>query len=247
MSYTMQEANALTGRVFAVAGQPYTVQSASTRGEVHVWNPATQTLLRFDSRETFEHWAYGTPVSSAAPKVAPDYLTRDDLSAPKESKGAASEGAPMTDSTIKARIEALPRYDLVEYGGYYRDHQMDKADDGEWMRADDVLAALVGAEPPKETRDDMRVIHSSEIADDPAAFHGDYVPLEDVEMAIAHRLARVGAEPPAAKEPDWDFIDEVLMRYPHFDARILPTRRALQQWRAASPRVVSAPALETPK
>jgi hypothetical protein len=64
-SYTILEANQLTGRVLAVGGHPYTVTSAGTDGEVHVWDPITQTLIRFDSRETFEHWAYGTPVPSA--------------------------------------------------------------------------------------------------------------------------------------------------------------------------------------
>jgi hypothetical protein len=55
----------LVGRVLAVGGLTYTVQSASTYGEVCVWDPNTQTLLRFDSRETFENWAHGTPVPSA--------------------------------------------------------------------------------------------------------------------------------------------------------------------------------------
>jgi len=63
--YTILETNRLCGRVLRVANQPYTVTSASTEGEVHVWDPRTETLLTFDSRETFEHWAYGTPVPSA--------------------------------------------------------------------------------------------------------------------------------------------------------------------------------------
>lgn len=35
------------------------------------------------------------------------------------------------------------------------------------------------------TPDDMRIVHSSEIADDPAAFAGDYVPVADVQEALA--------------------------------------------------------------
>jgi hypothetical protein len=47
-----------------------------------------------------------------------------------------------------AAIRALPRYDLVEYGGYYRDHQMDRADDGEWVKFE-ALARLLG-DPAQE-------------------------------------------------------------------------------------------------
>src|SRR5690242_17474485 len=46
------EANALVGRVFSREGLTYTVTSASTRGEVCVWDPRANTLLRFDSRDT---------------------------------------------------------------------------------------------------------------------------------------------------------------------------------------------------
>lgn len=56
----------LVGRVLSIGGLPYTVESASTRGQVCVWDPRQQRLLVFDSRETFENWAYGTPVPSAA-------------------------------------------------------------------------------------------------------------------------------------------------------------------------------------
>jgi hypothetical protein len=66
MAYTIRETNLLVGRVLAATdGLVYTVTSASTEGEVHVWDPRTETLLRFDSRATFEHWAYGTPVNAA--------------------------------------------------------------------------------------------------------------------------------------------------------------------------------------
>lgn len=54
----------LVGRVLSVGGLAFTVTSASNYGEVNVWDPRTETLLRFDSRETFENWAYGTPVTS---------------------------------------------------------------------------------------------------------------------------------------------------------------------------------------
>lgn len=70
-SYTNDEVNRLCGRVLAVSGLAYTVTSASTDGEVHVWDPRSETLLRFDSRETFEHWAYGTPVSAAGARLQP--------------------------------------------------------------------------------------------------------------------------------------------------------------------------------
>lgn len=65
MGYTIRETNLLCGRVLSVGGLAYTVTSADTLGEVHVWDPRTATLLRFDSRATFEHWAYGTPVNAA--------------------------------------------------------------------------------------------------------------------------------------------------------------------------------------
>lgn len=63
---TIKEANALTGKVLAVGGLCYTVQSASTYGEVCVWDPRKQQLIRFDSRETFENWAHGTPVPTGS-------------------------------------------------------------------------------------------------------------------------------------------------------------------------------------
>ena len=58
------DANKLTGRVLSVGGLTFTVTTASTYGEVCVWDPRQEKLLRFDSRETFEHWAYGKPVPS---------------------------------------------------------------------------------------------------------------------------------------------------------------------------------------
>lgn len=39
----------------------------------------------------------------------------------------------------------IQRYDLVEYGGYYRDHHMEHTSDGEWVRHDDVEATLRSA------------------------------------------------------------------------------------------------------
>lgn len=62
---TIAESMRLTGRVIARSGETYTVTSASTRGEVCVWDPRRRELLRFDSRETFENWAYGKPVPAA--------------------------------------------------------------------------------------------------------------------------------------------------------------------------------------
>lgn len=63
--YTILETNQLCGRIIAVAGKPYTVLSASTEGDVAVWDPETHTRFTFDSRATFENWMYGTPVSAA--------------------------------------------------------------------------------------------------------------------------------------------------------------------------------------
>jgi len=64
MPMTIKQANALVGRIVTKDSMVYTVTSASTYGDVCVWDAAKQVLLRFDSRETFENWAYGTPVSS---------------------------------------------------------------------------------------------------------------------------------------------------------------------------------------
>lgn len=55
----------LVGRVFTRGGMTYTVESASSRGEVCVWDPQENRLIRFDSRDTFNDWVYGTPVPSA--------------------------------------------------------------------------------------------------------------------------------------------------------------------------------------
>lgn len=73
----IQEANALTGRVFrriSTGDQfDYTVTSASVtvshdapEWRIHVYCPATNEYLVFDSLETFKHFAYGTPVPSGA-------------------------------------------------------------------------------------------------------------------------------------------------------------------------------------
>jgi len=81
MGYTIHETNTLVGRVLSVGGLAYTVTSADTLGEVHVWDPRTETYLHFDSRETFEHWAYGAPVNAAAnidPIVAASQKNTDD-------------------------------------------------------------------------------------------------------------------------------------------------------------------------
>jgi hypothetical protein len=49
-----------------------------------------------------------------------------------------------------------------------------------------VRAALASSRgTPQRPKGDARVIHSSEIAGDPAAFEGDYVPLEDLASAPA--------------------------------------------------------------
>lgn len=51
----------------------------------------------------------------------------------------------------------LKRYDLVEYGGYYRDHHMEASDDGEWVRFDDVAADLLALRAaPQETPPEIR-------------------------------------------------------------------------------------------
>jgi hypothetical protein len=63
---TIKQANALIGRVVRKEELNYTVTSASTLGDVCVWDPTKQELIYFDSQETFENWAYGTPVSAAA-------------------------------------------------------------------------------------------------------------------------------------------------------------------------------------
>lgn len=62
---TIEEVNALVGRVVSKGGMTFTVQSASTYGKVCVWDPQTRTMTCFDNRETFENWAYGTPVPAA--------------------------------------------------------------------------------------------------------------------------------------------------------------------------------------
>lgn len=64
---TNDVANAIVGRVFSRVsdGLTYTVTSASTYERIRVFDPRTNTYLAFDSKETFENWAYGKPVLSA--------------------------------------------------------------------------------------------------------------------------------------------------------------------------------------
>lgn len=63
---TRHNVDCLVGRVLRrdADGKMYTVTSASTHGEVCVWDPRAQTLLRFDTQKTFENWAFGTSVRS---------------------------------------------------------------------------------------------------------------------------------------------------------------------------------------
>lgn len=62
---TPNEALMLTGRVIKAAdGLTYTIQSASTNGEIHVWNPRKNELLVFLSKELYDNFVNGTPVST---------------------------------------------------------------------------------------------------------------------------------------------------------------------------------------
>lgn len=63
------EANTLIGRVLNVDGSEYTVASASTYGNISVFDPRRNEYIHFDSLETFEHWAYGKPVSATTTKL----------------------------------------------------------------------------------------------------------------------------------------------------------------------------------
>ena len=68
LQFSNEDAQRLVGRVLSVGGLPYTVTSASIYGEVRVYDPTKNEYLFFDSRETFENWAYGTPVSTRMPE-----------------------------------------------------------------------------------------------------------------------------------------------------------------------------------
>jgi hypothetical protein len=64
--------NCLVGRVVWKNNQNYTVTSAEstnhdpTPRHLVVYDPVKNTVLLFDDLETFENWAYGTPVASGA-------------------------------------------------------------------------------------------------------------------------------------------------------------------------------------
>lgn len=72
--------DSLVGRCIFRDGTNFTVQGVSARWvtlgtaparsmvveDIRVWNPTTQELIVFGSRELFEHWAYGTPIPSGA-------------------------------------------------------------------------------------------------------------------------------------------------------------------------------------
>jgi hypothetical protein len=69
-TFTKDEATKLAGRVFvATDGLCYTATSCSTDGAVIVFDPRKNEYISFDSRETFEHWAYGTPIVTGPPAV----------------------------------------------------------------------------------------------------------------------------------------------------------------------------------
>ena len=69
---TPQEANKLVGRIVPKDGTNFTVtQACSPDGWIYVWNPLTETLTTFDSLETFENWAYSTPVPSGFKEPQP--------------------------------------------------------------------------------------------------------------------------------------------------------------------------------
>lgn len=81
---------------------------------------------------------------------------------------------------------------------YYTSRQASAIGPATGRAADGVIPSVPNGEdsehssgavvPRPQPPDDARVIHSSEIADDPGGFHGDYVPLEDfikVEAEVA--------------------------------------------------------------
>lgn len=66
-TFAIDEANKLIGRVFKAAdGLVYTAVSCSTNGSVTVYDPRKDEFISFDNRKTYENWAFGAPVSSAA-------------------------------------------------------------------------------------------------------------------------------------------------------------------------------------
>lgn len=48
----------------------------------------------------------------------------------------------MTSPDLIATLRALKRYDLVEYRVYYRGRRMERADEGEWVRYEQVEAEV---------------------------------------------------------------------------------------------------------
>jgi hypothetical protein len=108
------------------------------------------------------------------------------------------------------RLRALPRYDLVEYGGYYRDHQMDAAPDGEWVKYDDVenaLATVESCDTPSavhvgdETVNGVAVCacgreesgRGRDVADAGHAVRGDTAMTASGDVARTRRLRELGA------------------------------------------------------
>ncbi len=61
-------------------------------------------------------------------------------------------------------LEALKRYDLVLTGsGYYTSNEMERSDDGEWVRFDELAALLQAAAPPAPTAEHQETKHVEEV------------------------------------------------------------------------------------
>jgi hypothetical protein len=87
---------------------------------------------------------------------------------------------------------------------------------------------------PTRLRNDARVIHSSEIADDPGGFAGDYVPLEDHQQTwdVAQRLtaevSRLQQEH-ATKQRDADYWRGLFNDADAYTAKLLEENALLRR------------------
>jgi len=59
------------------------------------------------------------------------------------------------DERLTALLEKLTRYDLVQYGGYYKDHRIEPSEGGDYVRFDE-LEAVLGL-PRDGTKDAIKV------------------------------------------------------------------------------------------
>jgi hypothetical protein len=137
------------------------------------------------------------------------------------------QGEPPQDEEVERYLAALPWSRNAHRNGTKSTTEENIRTFVRWLRGElpgiAAPARTVQAEPAPQPAT-TRIVHSSEIADDPGGFEGDYVPLEDHRAAIASRSDRVRASPQTADDLDRTLPRTRVRRWSRTDATVLVKR-----------------------